>query len=209
MPFGEFATFYLPKGHQMQAFSPNRFTCRGSHGVGIRGLALRRAPLTLPASTLYRKYRCLVSWPSKTHRKINKFKELLHSVREWHNFCELAWLRAPWEPQMLLRCCQVLNRCFKNHNFGHESSPHGSPRHDTLSQRSATPPRSSLSLSQAPEIQFPTQKFKESRKFKKNKIKNHDFPVWCPTLGSFILLAEELLSDPEDIVDIGMKLKAW
>ena len=25
----------------------------------------------------------------------------MHSVREWHHFCELAWLRAPWEPRCL------------------------------------------------------------------------------------------------------------
>ena len=23
----------------------------------------------------------------------------MHSVREWHHFYELAWLRAPWEPR--------------------------------------------------------------------------------------------------------------
>ena len=27
----------------------------------------------------------------------------MHSFRERHHFCELAWLRAPWEPKMLLR----------------------------------------------------------------------------------------------------------
>ena len=134
--------------------------CRRAHE------GCHRAP-TLSGSILYCKYRCLVSWPSKTHRKIDTLMEILHSVWEWHNFCELAWLRAPWEPQMLLRCCQVLHRCFKNHNFGHESGPHGSPRHDTLSQRSATPPRSFLSPSQAPKTPFSTKKSKKSRKSEK------------------------------------------
>ena len=36
--------------------------------------------------------------PSKTHSKINILIELLHSIREWHHFYELTWLRSPWEP---------------------------------------------------------------------------------------------------------------
>ena len=36
--------------------------------------------------------------PSKTHSKIDILRELLHSVREWHHFYELTWLRSPWEP---------------------------------------------------------------------------------------------------------------
>ena len=47
-------------------------------------------------------------------------------------------------------------RCLENHNFGHELGPHGSPRHETLSQRSATPPRTFLTTSQAPETPFST-----------------------------------------------------
>ena len=39
--------------------------------------------------------------PSKTNRKINILRELLHSVREWHHFYELTWLRSPWETPSL------------------------------------------------------------------------------------------------------------
>ena len=63
---------------------------------------------------------------------------------------------------------RIIVRPLVNYNFGHESGPHGSPRHDTLSQRSATPPRSFLSPSQAP---FSTQKSKRSRKSAKSKKK--------------------------------------
>ena len=45
---------------------------------------------------------------------------------------------------------------------GHELGPHGSPRHETPPQRSATPPPTFLTTSQAPETPFSTQKNKKS-----------------------------------------------
>ena len=68
---------------------------------------------------------------------------------------------------------RIIVRPLVNYNFGYESGPHGSPRHDTLSQRSATPPPSFLSPSQAPKKQFSTNKSKKSK-----KIAN--FPLFFP-----------------------------
>ena len=67
-------------------------------------------------------------WPSKTHSKIHNLKDILHSVREWHHFYELAWLRSPWEPpgspglpdasQMSPRC--LLDSLFGVSRWGHQ-----------------------------------------------------------------------------------------
>ena len=58
-------------------------------------------------------------------------------------------------------------RCFENDNFGHELGPPGSPRHETPSQRSATPPPTFSTTSQAPETPFSIQKLPKSEKLEK------------------------------------------
>ena len=97
--------------------------------------------------------------------------EILILAERCNTFLSFRPLRPPWEhlgsPRCFSEASQALHRCFKNYNFGYESGPHGSPRHDTLSQRSATPPRSFLSPSQAPKTQFSTPKSKKSRKSEK------------------------------------------
>ena len=57
-------------------------------------------------------------------------------------------------------------RCFENRNFGHELGAHGFPRHETLPQRSATPPPTFLTTSQAPETPFSTHKMQKNPKNK-------------------------------------------
>ena len=162
---------WLGKGGGGYQYSPNRFICRGSHGLVIG-----------PLKSFLKQARCWgafciviysTSWhlPPKTHRKIDILKELLHfsweGLQFWmvSSFLEPAgFLKPQGAPKCLSDASQVLLRCFKNYNFGYESGPHGSPRHDTLSQRSATPPPTFLSPSQAPKKLFSTQKSKKSRK---------------------------------------------
>ena len=67
-------------------YSPNRFIRRGPGGVG-------KGPMKSPGTRLRcRRAEVAVNFPStlmspsKTHRKIEILKELLHSVREWHHF---------------------------------------------------------------------------------------------------------------------------
>ena len=114
--------------------------------------------------------------------------KILILAERCNTFLSLRPLRPPWEhlgsPRCFSEASQALHRCFKNYNFGYESGPHGSPRHDTLSQRSATPPPTFLSPSQAPKNQFSTKKSKKSRKPEKLQFFSY-FPVWGPTLGSF------------------------
>ena len=179
--------------HIFVSFSPNRACDEGVLTVLLKGPLMcyltrarcRRAFCIVIYST---------SWhlPPKTHRKIDILKELLHfsweGLQFWmvSSFLEPAgFLKPQGAPQCLSDASQVLLRCFKNSNFGYESGPHGSPRHDTLSQRSATPPPSFLSPSQAPETQFLTPKSKKS--WKSEKLQNFRyFPVWGPTLGSYL-----------------------
>ena len=105
------------------------------------------------------------------------------------SFLEPAgFLKPQGAPKCLSDASQVLLRCFKNYNFGYESGPHGSPRHDTLSQRSATPPRSFLSPSQAPEIPFSipnSQNIKHPNKYKKITIFPMIFGIFGSTVGFF------------------------
>ena len=136
--------------------SPNRFICRGSGGFG-------RGPVDLSGC---RAVECLARFAIKINdfttfsQKLNTFQyffmEILILVERCNTFLSLRPLRPPWEhlgsPRCFSEASQALHRYFKNYNFGYESGPHGSPRHDTLSQRSATPPRSFLSPSQAPKI---------------------------------------------------------
>ena len=70
----------------------------------------------------------------------------------------------------------------ENQYFGHESGPHGSPRHDTLSQRSATPPPTFLSPSQAPKNKFSIPKSKKYPTSEKMRI--FIFPYF-PVLRDF------------------------
>ena len=67
-------------------FSPNRFICRGPGGVDRRAHELAPGMLVLPASNYPCNLQCLVTSTSKTPRKVDKLIELLHSVREWHQF---------------------------------------------------------------------------------------------------------------------------
>ena len=147
----------------IKVFPQTEHAMRGSYGLvkGPLKCSLTRARC--------RRAFCIViystSWhlPPKTHRKIDILKELLHfsweGLQFWmvSSFLEPAgFLKPQGAPKCLSDASQVLLRCFKNYNFGYESGPHGSPRHDTLSQRSATPPRSFLSPSQAPKNKFST-----------------------------------------------------
>ena len=80
-------------------YSPNRFICRGSHGVVLGALIGFSLRPRLPRSIYYGNYHTKWIGPSKTPRKVNILKELLHSVRERHHFDELTWLRSPCPPQ--------------------------------------------------------------------------------------------------------------
>ena len=164
-----------PENYWGIQYSPNSACTWGSHGVdkgplkGVaRPLRCRRAFFLVIYSTWW-------YLPSKTHSKIDILKELLtktlcFTYQNWSDPLKSS-LGHPWDPrapassQIPLReypnCSQVLLRCFKNYNFGYESGPHGSPQHDTLSQRSATPPPAFLTTSQAPETPFSTQKLQK------------------------------------------------
>ena len=72
----------------------------------------------------------------------------------------------------------------KNHNFGYESGPRGSPRHDTLLQRSAPPPGSFLSTSRPLETPLSTQEAKEIAKIGKDgKLETYSYGSPIPLFG--------------------------
>ena len=115
------------------------------------------------------------------------FMKILILAERCNTFLSLRPLRPPWEhlgsPRCFSEASQALHRCFKNYNFGYESGPHGSPRHDTLSQRSATLPPTFLSPYQAPKTLFSTQKSKKSRK--SEKLQFFAYFSLFPCLGSY------------------------
>ena len=110
--FTNLTIFMSGESHVGRFDSPNSFNCRGSGGVALEGAM--KPPWIRPWTPSLKFLVIYSTWwylPSKTHRKIDILKELLHSVREWHHFYELTWLRSPWEPLVTPSLPDASQRC--------------------------------------------------------------------------------------------------
>ena len=102
--------FFL-KSSRQGCDSPNRFICRGSHGLVSRGLEAWGGTLTAASEHFQHKYQWIRDGPSKTHRKINILIELLHFSWERHLVFDSKFPGASWPHP---RCLQMLLRCLQD-----------------------------------------------------------------------------------------------